>query len=282
MTTTLATSHDAPLVIGGRTLRSRLLVGTGKYRSNAEMISAIKASGADAVTVAVRRVDLDRANTEGILHHLDPDRFFLLANTAGCYTADEAMRYARLAREAGFNEFVKLEVIGDRETLLPDADGLLVATRTLAAEGFKVMAYTNDDLVTALRLEEAGAVAVMPLASPIGSGLGLLNPYAIRTIKRRLSVPVIVDAGVGTASDACVTMEQGVDGILMNTALAEAQDPVAMATAMRLAVEAGRLAWQAGRMPRREVAVPSSPTSGMTATHPASSRRSALTRSSFV
>jgi thiazole synthase len=263
MDTTLATLHDSPLVIGGRTLRSRLLVGTGKYRSNAEMLAAIDASGADVVTVAVRRVDLDRANAEGILHHLDPDRFFLLANTAGCYTADEAMRYARLAREAGFNEFVKLEVIGDRETLLPDVDGLLVATRTLAAEGFKVMAYTNDDLVTALRLEEAGAVAVMPLASPIGSGLGLLNPYAIRTIKRRLSVPVIVDAGVGTASDACVTMEQGVDGILMNTALAEAQDPVAMATAMRLAVEAGRLAWQAGRMPRREVAVPSSPTSGM-------------------
>ena len=263
MDTTLETLHDSPLVIGGRSLRSRLLVGTGKYRSNAEMIAAIEASGADVVTVAVRRVDLDRANAEGILHHLDPERFFLLANTAGCYTADEAMRYARLAREAGFNEFVKLEVIGDRETLLPDVDGLLSATRTLAAEGFKVMAYTNDDLVTALRLEEAGAVAVMPLASPIGSGLGLLNPYAIRTIKRRLSVPVIVDAGVGTASDACVTMEQGVDGILMNTALAEAQDPVAMATAMRLAVEAGRLAWQAGRMPRREVAVPSSPTGGM-------------------
>ncbi|HSE26603.1 MAG TPA: thiazole synthase [Gemmatimonadales bacterium] len=260
---TMTGVHDAPLEIGGRTLRSRLLVGTGKYRSNAEMLAAIEASGADVVTVAVRRVDLDRANAEGILHHLDPERFFLLANTAGCYTADEAMRYARLAREAGFNEFVKLEVIGDRETLLPDVEGLLVATRTLAAEGFKVMAYTNDDLVTALRLEEAGAVAVMPLASPIGSGLGLLNPYAIRTIKRRLAVPVIVDAGVGTASDACVTMEQGVDGILMNTALAEAQDPVAMATAMRLAVEAGRIAWQAGRMPRREVAVPSSPTSGM-------------------
>ncbi len=263
MSTATATLHDAPLEIGGRTLRSRLLVGTGKYRSNTEMIAAIEASGADVVTVAVRRVDLNRANAEGILHHLDPDRHFLLANTAGCYTADEAMRYARLAREAGFNEFVKLEVIGDRETLLPDVDGLLVATRTLAAEGFKVMAYTNDDLVTALRLEEAGAVAVMPLASPIGSGLGLLNPYAIRTIKRRLSVPVIVDAGVGIASDACVTMEQGVDGILMNTALAEAQDPVAMAKAMRLAVEAGRIAWQAGRMPRREVAVPSSPTSGM-------------------
>ena len=198
-----------------------------------------------------------------MLFHLDPDRFFLLANTAGCYSADEAMRYARLAREAGFNDFVKLEVIGDKETLLPDVDGLLTASRTLAREGFKVMAYTNDDLVTALRLEDAGCVAVMPLASPIGSGLGLLNPYSIRTIKHRLSVPVIVDAGVGTASDPCVTMEQGVDGILMNTAIAEAADPVAMATAMRLAVSAGRLAYLAGRMPRREVAVPSSPTRGM-------------------
>jgi thiazole synthase len=254
---------DQPLVIGGRTFRSRLLVGTGKYRSNADMIHAIEASGAEVVTVAVRRVDLDRTREEGVLYHLDPARFFLLANTAGCYTADEATRYARLGREAGFNEFVKLEVIGDRETLLPDTDGLVRATETLAREGFIVMAYTNDDLITALRLEQAGAACVMPLASPIGSGLGLLNPYSIRTIKRRLQVPVLVDAGVGTASDACVTMEQGVDGILMNTAIAEARDPVAMATAMRHAVEAGRLAYLAGRMPRREVAVPSSPTSGM-------------------
>ncbi|MGH7591647.1 MAG: thiazole synthase, partial [Gemmatimonadales bacterium] len=209
------------------------------------------------------RVDLDRANEQGILHHLDPKQWFLLANTAGCYSADEAVRYARLAREAGFNEFVKLEVIGDQQTLLPDTDGLLAATRTLAKEGFKVMAYTNDDLITALRLEEAGAVAVMPLASPIGSGLGLLNPYSIRTIKARLTVPVIVDAGVGTASDACLTMEQGVDGILMNTALAEARDPATMAWAMRRAVEAGRAAYLAGRMPTREVAVPSSPVRGM-------------------
>ncbi|HXW97150.1 MAG TPA: thiazole synthase [Gemmatimonadales bacterium] len=254
---------DQPLVVGGRTFRSRLLVGTGKYRSNAEMVAAIEASGAEVVTVAVRRVDLDRTREEGMLYHLDPKRFFLLANTAGCYTADEAVRYARLAREAGFNEFIKLEVIGDKATLLPDAEGLLAATKTLAGEGFQVMAYTNDDLITALRLEEAGAAAVMPLASPIGSGLGLLNPYSIRTIKQRLKVPVLVDAGVGTASDACVTMEQGVDGILMNTAIAEAKHPVAMAAAMRLAVEAGRLAYLAGRMPRREVAVPSSPTSGM-------------------
>jgi thiazole synthase len=263
MATAVMGVRDIPFTVGGRTFASRLMVGTGKYRDNATMVRAIEASGAEIVTVAVRRVDLDRTREEGVLYHLDPRRFFLLANTAGCYTAEDAMRYARLAREAGFNEFIKLEVIGDQETLLPDVQGLLEATRVLVREGFKVMAYTNEDLVTALRLEEAGAVAVMPLASPIGSGLGLLNPYAVRTIKRRLSVPVIVDAGVGTASDACVTMEQGVDGILMNTAIAEAGDPVLMATAMRQAVEAGRMAFLAGRMPRREVAVPSSPTSGM-------------------
>lgn len=254
---------DVPLEIGGRPFRSRLMVGTGKYRSNGEMVRAIEASGAEIVTVAVRRVDLDRSKDESILHHLPADHYFLLANTAGCYSADEAVRYARLAREAGFNDFVKLEVIGDRETLLPDVDGLLAAARELVRDGFKVLAYSNDDLITALRLEDAGCAAVMPLASPIGSGLGLLNPYSIRTIKRRLSVPVVVDAGVGTASDACVTMEQGVDGILMNTALAEARDPVTMAWAMRRAVEAGRAAFLAGRMPRREVAVPSSPAKGM-------------------
>lgn len=258
-----AQSIDTLLTIAGRSFSSRLMVGTGKYASNAEMVAAIDASGAEIVTVAVRRVDLDRRKEEGVLYHLSPQRYFLLANTAGCYSADDAIRYARLAREAGFNEFIKLEVIGDRETLLPDVEGLLAATKTLAAEGFQVLAYTNDDLITALRLEEAGAAAVMPLASPIGSGLGLLNPYSIRTIKRRLRVPVIVDAGVGTASDACITMEQGVDGILMNTALAEAKDPVRMAHAMRLAVEAGRAAFLAGRMPRREVAVPSSPLGGM-------------------
>jgi thiazole synthase len=251
------------LEIAGVQFRSRLMVGTGKYRNNSEMIEAIEASGAEVVTVAVRRVSLDRADEGGILHHLSPERYFLLSNTAGCYTSDEAIRYARLAREAGFNDFVKLEVIGDKETLLPDTAGLLEATKVLATEGFKVLAYTNDDLITALRLEDAGAVAVMPLASPIGSGLGMINPYFIRTIKSRLGVPVIVDAGVGTASDACLVMEQGVDGILMNTALAEAQEPVRMATAMRLAVEAGREAYLAGRMPRREVAVPSSPVVGM-------------------
>jgi thiazole synthase len=254
---------DAPLVIGGRTFRSRLIVGTGKYADNRTMVEAIRASGTEMVTVAVRRVDLDRTKEEGILYHLSPDEFFLLANTAGCYTAEDAVRYARLARAAGFNEWIKLEVIGDQTTLLPDVAATLEAARTLAAEGFKVMAYTNDDLVTALRLEEAGCVAVMPLASPIGSGLGVVNPYFIREIKRRLEVPVIVDAGVGTASDACVTMEQGVDGILMNTALAAADDPVRMAHAMRHAVLAGRLAYLAGRMPSREIAVPSSPARGM-------------------
>jgi thiazole synthase len=239
------------------------MVGTGKYQDNEIMARALEASGAEIVTVAVRRVDLDRRNQQGILHHLDPQRFFLLANTAGCYSADEAVRYARLAREAGFNDYIKLEVIGDQETLLPDTEGLLQATRTLVGEGFQVLAYTNDDLITALKLEDAGCAAVMPLASPIGSGLGLLNPYTVRTIKSRLGVPVVVDAGVGTASDACVTMEQGVDGILMNTALAEAASPEAMGRAMRLAVEAGRLAYLAGRMPRREIAVPSSPTHGL-------------------
>jgi len=254
---------DAPLRVGDREFSSRLMVGTGKYRDNETMIRAIRASGAGIVTVAVRRVDLDRGGEEGILHHLDPAEFLLLANTAGCYTAEEAIRYARLARAAGFNEYLKLEVIGDEKTLLPDVQATLEAAKVLVAEGFKVMAYTNDDLVMALRLEDAGCVSVMPLASPIGSGLGLVNPYYIREIRSRLSVPVIVDAGVGTASDACITMEQGVDGVLMNTAIAAARDPVAMATAMKLAIEAGRLAWLAGRMPSREIAVPSSPTRGM-------------------
>jgi thiazole synthase len=246
MTTAVETIRDTAFVVGGRTFHSRLMVGTGKYRDNETMVRAIEASGAEIVTVAVRRVDLAGAQASGLLSHLDPKRYFLLANTAGCFTAGDAVRYARLARAAGFNEFVKLEVIGDQETLLPDVQGLLEAARTLVAEGFKVLAYTNEDLVTAL-----------------GSGLGLLNPFGVRTIKRRLTVPVVVDAGVGTASDACVTMEQGVDGILMNTALAAARDPVTMAHAMRLAVEAGRAAYLAGRMPRREVAVPSSPREGM-------------------
>ncbi|MDH3225240.1 MAG: thiazole synthase [Gemmatimonadota bacterium] len=254
---------DPALEIAGRAFESRLIVGTGKYRTNAEMVDAIRASGAEMVTVAVRRVDLDRSQEEGILHHLDPGEFFLLPNTAGCYSAADAVRYARLGRAAGLNDWVKLEVIGDEATLLPDTSATLEAARTLVDEGFKVLAYTNDDLVMAMRLEDAGCAAVMPLASPIGSGLGVVNPFYIREIKRRLSVPVIVDAGVGTASDACVTMEQGVDGILMNTAIAAADDPIGMATAMRLAVRAGRAAYLAGRMPSREIAVPSSPVSGM-------------------
>jgi thiazole synthase len=254
---------DSTFVIADRAFNSRLIVGTGKYRTNDEMLRAIEASGAEMVTVAVRRVDLDRTKEEGILHHLDPEQYFLLPNTAGCYTAEDAIRYARLGRAAGMSDWVKLEVIGDQRTLLPDVAATLDAARVLVGEGFQVLAYTNDDLITALRLEDAGCAAVMPLASPIGSGLGLVNPYFIREIKTRLSCPVIVDAGVGTASDAALTMEQGVDGILMNTALAEAQDPVRMSHAMRLGVQAGRLAYLAGRMPRREVAVPSSPVTGM-------------------
>ena len=253
------------LEIAGRPLRSRLILGTGKYRDNGTMVRAFEAADVEIVTVAVRRVNLDRTQEEGILYHLDPAKIFLLPNTAGCYTADEAVRYARLGRAAGLNDWVKLEVIGDQATLLPDVAATIDAAKQLVAEGFKVLAYTNDDLISALRLEDTGCAAVMPLASPIGSGLGLVNPYFIREIKRRLACPVIVDAGVGTASDACVTMEQGVDGILMNTAVAEAEDPVRMARAMKLAVEAGREAFLAGRMPRREVAVPSSPLSGMLA-----------------
>lgn len=257
------TRGDLPFVMGDHAFTSRLIVGTGKYRTNDEMVTAIRASGAEMVTVAVRRVDLDRRREEGILHHLSPDEFFLLPNTAGCYTAEDALRYARLGRAAGLNDWVKLEVIGDERTLLPDTAATLAAAGELVADGFKVMAYTNDDLITAMRLEDAGCVAVMPLASPIGSGLGVVNPYYIREIKRRLTVPVIVDAGVGTASDACVTMEQGVDGVLMNTAIAAASDPVGMARAMKLAVLAGREAYLAGRMAAREIAVPSSPTTGM-------------------
>ncbi len=257
--------RDDPFVMAGRTFRSRLIVGTGKYSDSETMLAAIRASGAELVTVAVRRVDLDASKSESLLHWLDPDEFFLLPNTAGCYTADEAVRIARLGREAGLTDWVKLEVIGDEETLLPDVGELLRAAETLVAEGFTVLPYTSDDLVTALRLQEIGCAAVMPLASPIGSGLGLLNPVNVRILKRRLDIPVVVDAGVGTASDACLTMEQGVDGILMNTALAAAERPVEMARAMRRAVEAGRLAYRAGRMPKREWAVPSSPTAGLPA-----------------
>jgi thiazole synthase len=254
---------DAPLVIGNRAFGSRLILGTGKYGSPQQTVDAIRASGAEMVTVAVRRIDLNADNRDSLLHYLDPEEFFLLPNTAGCYTAEEAIRYARLGREAGLNDWIKLEVIGDQDTLLPDTAQLLEAAEALIDEGFVVLAYTNDDLITALRLQEIGVAAVMPLASPIGSGQGLLNPLNVRLIKQRLDVPIIVDAGVGTASDACITMEQGVDGILMNTALAAADDPVRMAHAMKLAVDAGRQAYLAGRMPKREWAVPSSPLEGM-------------------
>ena len=262
MTTAVETIQAMPLTIGGRTFQSRLMVGTGKYPDMDTMTRAIEASGAEVVTVAVRRVNLDRSKETSVLHFLDPKHFFL-ANTAGCYTAADAIRYARLAREAGFNDFVKLEVIGDEETLMPDGQGLLEAAKVLVQEGFKVLAYTNEDLVTALRLEDAGCAAVMPLASPIGSGLGLLNPLSVRTIKRRLHVPVIVDAGVGTASDASLAMELGADAVLMNTAIAGAQDPVAMAEAMKLAVRAGRLAYMSGRIPRKLYANASSPVEGL-------------------
>lgn len=261
--TDAAATVDGPLTIEGRAFSSRLIVGTGKYVDHPTMVGAIDASGAEIVTVAVRRIDLDATREESILHHLDPEKLFLLPNTAGCYTTEDAVRYARLGREAGLVDWIKLEVIGDEKTLLPDVAGLLEATRTLVSEGFTVLPYTNDDLVTALRLEDLGVAAVMPLASPIGSGQGLLNPLNVRLLKSRLSVPVIVDAGVGTASDACLTMEQGVDGVLMNTAIAAAGSPVLMARAMRLAIEAGRAAFVAGRMPKREWAVPSSPTHGM-------------------
>jgi thiazole synthase len=254
---------DTPFTIGGREFKSRLMVGTGKYMSNSQMLAALEASGAEVVTVAVRRVDLERNKAEGILSHLSPERYFLLANTAGCFNADDAIRYARLARATGFNEWVMLEVIGDQQSLLPDIVATVEATRVLAAEGFRVMAFTNDDLIAALRLEDAGAACVMPFASPMGSGLGLLNPFAIRAIRHRLHIPVIVNGGMGTASDAAVTMEQGVDGILVNAGIASASDPVRMAAAMRLAVDAGRLAYLAGRMPRREVAVPSAPNAWM-------------------
>jgi len=250
------------LVIGGEIFRSRLIVGTGKYRSNAEMIAAIDASGADCVTVAVRRVDLNRANEQGILHHLDPKRYFLLANTAGCYSADEAIRYARLAREAGFNQFIKLEVIGDQETLLPDVQGLLIAAETLAKEGFKVLAYTNDDLITALRLEDAGCAAVMPLASPIGSGQGMPYFGQIQIIIQEATVPVVIDAGLAVPSEAALAMELGADACLVNTAVAGAKRPELMAAAFREGVEAGRKAFLAGRIPKKAYAAASSPTEG--------------------
>src|SRR6187399_838331 len=239
---------DDFLVIAGRTFASRLIVGTGKYPSHAIMKAAHEASGTDMVTVAVRRVDISR-KTESLLDYVDTSKIFLLPNTAACYTADEAIRTARLGREAGMSNWVKLEVIGDEQTLFPDNEGLLEATRVLVKEGFVVLPYTNDDLVNARRLIDAGAAAVMPLAAPIGSGLGIQNLTNLRIMREMITeVPLIVDAGVGTASDAAIAMELGFDGVLMNTAIAAAEDSVGMATAMRLGVEAGRYAFRAGRM----------------------------------
>jgi thiazole synthase len=251
-----------PFVINGRTFSSRLLIGTGKYPSNQVMAAAHEASGAEVVTVAVRRVNISDRSKESLLDYIDPARYFLLPNTAACYTAEDAIRTARLAREAGLSHWVKLEVIGDEKTLFPDNEALLEATRVLVKEGFVVLPYTNDDPVACRKLEEAGAAAVMPLGAPIGSGLGIQNPNNIRIIKEQASVPVIVDAGVGTASDATVAMELGADAVLMNTAIALARDPVAMARAMRLAIDAGRLAYRAGRIPRKPYASASSPLDG--------------------
>jgi len=254
--------HDTNLVLGGKDFTSRLIVGTGKYASNEIMRQAHEESGAEIVTVAVRRVSLP-GKGDSILDFIDTKRFTLLPNTAGCYTADEAVRTAYLAREAGLGEMLKLEVIGDARTLFPDVQGLLEATRTLAREGFVVMPYTNDDPIIAKKLEDAGAACVMPLGAPIGSGLGIRNPYNIKIILETVSVPVIVDAGVGTASDAAIAMELGCDGVLMNTAIAGARDPVAMARAMRLAAEAGRLAAKAGRIGKKLYATASSPIEGL-------------------
>jgi thiazole synthase len=258
----------AGVQIGPHELRSRLIVGTGKYASPEIMRDAIEASGAEIVTVAVRRLNVDRPGQPGLLDALDLTRIMLLPNTAGCYTAEEAVRTARLGREAGLSDLVKLEVIGDQKTLLPDTGALLEATRVLVKEGFVVMPYTNDDPVVAKKLEDAGAACVMPLAAPIGSGQGIINPLAIRLMMEAVSIPVIVDAGVGTASDAAVAMELGADGVLMNTAIAGAQDPVKMARAMRLAVEAGRLAFEAGRIPKKAYASASSPAEGLVARPP--------------
>ena len=251
-----------PLVIAGRSFTSRLIVGTGKYASNDVMQAAHAASGAEMVTVAVRRVNVTDRSKASMLDYIDTAKYALLPNTAGCYTAEDAIRTARLAREVGMSEWIKLEVIGDERTLYPDNDGLLEATKVLVKEGFVVLPYTSDDVVVCKKLEDAGAAAVMPLGAPIGSGLGIQNRNNIEIIKEFAGIPVIVDAGVGTASDAALAMELGADGVLMNTAIAGAGDPIAMAEAMKLAVIAGRQAHLAGRIPRRRYATASSPLSG--------------------
>jgi thiazole synthase len=249
--------------IAGNKYRSRLIVGTGKYKDFAETQRAIEVSGAEIVTVAVRRVNITDPRKENLLDYLDPKKYTILPNTAGCYNAEDAVRTCRLAREAGVGKLVKLEVIGDDKTLFPDIPATIEAAKTLVKEGFVVLPYINDDPITAKRLEEIGCAAVMPLAAPIGSGLGIRNPYNIRIILEQARVPVIVDAGVGTASDAAMAMELGCHGVLMNTAIASAKDPILMAEAMRLGIEAGRKAYLAGRIPKKLYATASSPLDGL-------------------
>lgn len=256
------TSTSEGLTLGDRTYRSRLILGTGKYASFEETRDALAESGTEMVTVALRRVELDRTK-KSLLDFIDLDRYTLLPNTAGCYTAEDAIRTCRLAREMGIGNLVKLEVIGDEKTLFPNVEATLQAARVLVEEGFTVLPYITDDPVAALQLQDIGCAAVMPLAAPIGSGLGIRNPYNIKIILEQARVPVIVDAGVGTASDAAYAMELGCDAVLMNTAVAGATDPIKMARAMRLGVEAGRLAFEAGRISRRLYAFASSPMEGM-------------------
>ena len=254
---------ESLLTIADKSFSSRLIVGSGKYLTNELMEQALEASGAEMVTVAVRRVNLSDRSTGSLLDYIDTSRYFLLPNTAGCYSAGDAVRTARLGREAGLSNWVKIELIGDEKSLFPDNEALVEATRILVKEGFVVLPYTNDDPITCRKLEDEGAAAVMPLGAPIGSGLGIQNPNNIQIIKAASNVPVIVDAGVGTASDAAIAMELGVDGVLMNTGIAGADNPVEMAEAMKLSVKAGRLAYLAGRIPRKMYATASSPIDGL-------------------
>jgi thiazole synthase len=255
--------NDDRLAIAGIEFRSRLWVGTGKYKDFVETQKVIEASGADVVTVAVRRVNITDRKSENLLDYISPKKYKILPNTAGCYTVEDALRYARLARAAGVSDMVKLEVIGDERTLFPDTAGLIEAAKILVKEGFIVFPYTNDDPVVAKRLVDVGCPAVMPLAAPIGSGLGIRNPYNLKILMESVNVPVIVDAGVGTASDAALAMEYGADAVLMNTAIAGAKEPILMAEAMKYAVWAGRMAFKAGRIPRKLYATASSPIEGM-------------------
>jgi thiazole synthase len=254
---------DQPFILAGREFKSRLIVGTGKYRDFAETRAAIEATGAEIVTVAVRRVNITDPTKENLLDYIDPKRYQILPNTAGCYTVEEAVRTCRLSREAGVGDMVKLEVIGDQATLFPDVPATIDAARILVKEGFKVLPYITDDPVACLKLAEIGCAAVMPLAAPIGSGMGIRNPFNLRIILEQARVPVIVDAGVGTASDASEAMELGCDGLLINSAIAGANDPIAMARAMKLAIEAGRLAYVAGRIETKLYATASSPLGGL-------------------